>query len=56
MPERCRFCGESYPFGDTVHLLVHTQSEAGVLDFYVCRGCYESEIADKFEDIAESSP
>ncbi len=47
--ESCGVCGTQVPFGDTVHLLVHTRSEAGVVDYYVCETCYEAEFAPKFE-------
>jgi hypothetical protein len=30
---------------DAVHVTVNTKSEAGVLDEYVCRSCYDAELA-----------
>lgn len=48
-PDPCAVCGEEFPFSYTVHMLIHTQSEEGVIDHYVCRGCYESEIEPAFE-------
>ncbi|QSG07025.1 hypothetical protein [Halapricum desulfuricans] len=39
--ETCGSCGEQVPFADTVHVLVHTKGEDGVVDAYVCRECYE---------------
>ncbi|MFC7141385.1 hypothetical protein ACFQMA_16295 [Halosimplex aquaticum] len=44
MPEECGVCGETVPFGETVHLIVNTQSDAGTFDRYVCRSCYEDEL------------
>jgi hypothetical protein len=49
MTEACSVCGATVPFADTVHVLVHTQSETGVVDHYVCRNCYEMELAPRFE-------
>lgn len=45
MTETCGICGETVPFSATVHVLVHTHGEAGVIDRYVCRPCYEEEVA-----------
>ncbi|MCU4718351.1 hypothetical protein [Halapricum hydrolyticum] len=39
--ETCGSCGEQVPFADTVHVLVHTKGEDGVIDSYICRDCYE---------------
>jgi hypothetical protein len=47
--ETCGVCGEQVPFSNTVHILVHTKSDAGVIDQYICRGCYEAELAPLFE-------
>lgn len=49
MTEQCGICGATVPFSDAVHLLVHTQSDAGAFDRYVCRTCYENEIESLFE-------
>jgi hypothetical protein len=49
MAEECSVCGGRVPFADTVHVLVHTQSEEGVVDYYVCRSCYETDLAPLFE-------
>ena len=48
MPERCAVCDAEFPFSRTVHMLIHTQSDEGVLDVSVCKGCYESEIEIAF--------
>lgn len=45
MPESCAVCGGEFPFSNTVHFLIHTQSDAGVLDRHVCKPCYDSEFA-----------
>jgi len=47
--ETCAVCGEQFPFDRTVHLLVHTNTEEGALDYYVCRQCYEREFASLLE-------
>ncbi|QSG08073.1 hypothetical protein [Halapricum desulfuricans] len=49
--ETCGSCGEQVPFADTVHVLVHTKGEDGVVDAYVCRECYEQQL----RPIVESS-
>jgi len=47
--EDCGVCGTRVPFSDTVHVLVHTRTDEGVVDYYVCRSCYEGELAPVFE-------
>lgn len=47
--EPCGICDRDVPFDDTVHVLVHTKSEAGVIDHYVCRDCYEEHLQSLFE-------
>lgn len=47
--EECGVCGQTVPFSGTVHVLVHTRSEEGVVDYYVCQECYEDELAPVFE-------
>lgn len=47
--EPCRICGAVVPFDDTVHLTIHTKSEDGVVDYYVCRDCFEGELAGLFD-------
>ncbi|EMA28888.1 hypothetical protein [Haloarcula japonica] len=58
MPETCGICGETVPFDATVHTVIHIHSEAGVLDVYVCRPCYEERLGPMFErvDTQEQSP
>lgn len=51
--ERCTICDQTLPFSETVHLLIHTNTEAGVVDYYVCRSCYEDHIASLFDESAE---
>lgn len=45
----CGVCGQTVAFGDTVHVLVHTKSDEGVLDSYVCRDCYEADLGPLLE-------
>lgn len=47
--EPCRICEAVVPYDDTVHMTIHTGGEAGVVDYYVCRDCFESEFEDLFE-------
>lgn len=46
--ETCGVCGDEVPFSATVHLLVHTRTDEGVIDYFVCRPCYEAEIEPAF--------
>lgn len=46
--ERCGICEATVPYDDTVHVTVHTKGEAGVVDEYVCRDCYEEHLEDHF--------
>ena len=46
--ENCGICGAVVPYSDTVHVTVHTKSESGVVDDYVCRNCYEEHLAEYF--------
>lgn len=48
LPEECGICDSTVPFSDTVHVLIHTKSDEGVLDYYVCRECYDSELEPTF--------
>jgi len=47
--ERCAVCDGVFPFDDTVHLLIHTNTEDGVLEWYVCQQCYEQDVASLLE-------
>lgn len=51
--EECRICGKEVPYSVTVHVLVHTNTDEGVVDYYVCRGCYEEQVAPLFAVSAE---
>lgn len=48
MPEDCGICGQTVPFSATIHTLIHTRSEEGVIDCYVCRACYEDHLEELF--------
>lgn len=48
--EQCGICSKDVLFSETVHVLIHTRTETGVVDYYVCRGCYEEEVAPAFDD------
>ncbi|WP_313694429.1 hypothetical protein [Halorarum halobium] len=47
--EPCGVCGATVPFAQAVHVVVHTRTEAGVVDHYLCRDCYEGELASLLE-------
>lgn len=47
--EPCRICEAVVPFDDTVHMTIHTKSADGVVDYYVCRNCFESELEGLFD-------
>lgn len=49
MTETCGICRETVPFSATVHVLVHTHEDAGVVDWYVCRTCYEERVEPLLE-------
>ena len=36
-------------FSDTVHVLLNPRGEEGVVDYYVCRSCYDARLAPLFE-------
>jgi hypothetical protein len=46
--EDCGICSATVPFAETVHVLIHTKTDEGVVDYYVCRSCYEDEMAPLF--------
>jgi hypothetical protein len=43
-PEPCAVCDAVVPYSDAVHLTIHTKTDDGVVDEFICRGCYEDEI------------
>ena len=47
--EPCGICESVVPYSKTVHVTIHTKSDAGVVDRYVCRNCYEAEFMEFFE-------
>lgn len=46
--EPCGVCGATVPFAKAVHVVVHTRTEEGVVDHYLCRNCYEADLAPLF--------
>ena len=54
--ERCRVCGRDVLYSDSVHATVHTGGDEGVVDFYVCSGCYEDELAPLFDPDTAADP
>lgn len=53
--EQCPICGESVPFAATVHVLVNPH-DGDAHDHYVCRDCYEEQIAELFAEGDEGEP
>jgi hypothetical protein len=47
--EECAICDALVSFADTVHVLMHTRSDEGVVDYYVCSSCYEDSLAPLFD-------
>lgn len=47
--EPCSICETVVPYSDTVHVTIHTKGDAGVVDEFVCRTCYEEEFQEFFE-------
>lgn len=47
-PEECGVCGDLVSFSRTVHVMIHTHSDEGVLDYYVCQSCYEDDLRPLF--------
>lgn len=47
-PEECGICEDQVSFSHTVHVMIHTHSDEGVLDFYVCQRCYEDGLRPLF--------
>lgn len=47
--ELCGICQGTVPYSDTVHVTIHTKSDTGVVDDYVCRKCYEEHLEEYFE-------
>lgn len=49
MPATCGVCGEDVPLSNAVHATIHTKTDAGIVDHYVCPSCYEERLAPLFE-------
>lgn len=47
--ETCAVCDKTVPFSHTIHTMIHTRSDDGIVDYYVCQDCYEERIATLFE-------
>lgn len=52
--ETCSVCGTDVHYSMTVHVLIHTKSDAGVVDYFVCRPCYEAELEPLFDDAPDA--
>lgn len=51
--ETCGICAAQVSLRNTVHVMINTKSDAGVVDYYVCRSCYEGDLEPLFP-VAES--
>jgi len=47
--ESCAACEAVITYSDAVHVTVHTKGEKGVVDEFICRDCYETDIAGVVE-------
>lgn len=47
--EPCRVCDALVSFTNTVHVMMNPRGEEGVVDYYVCRNCYEEHLAPLFD-------
>lgn len=47
--ESCAVCEAVVSYSDAVHVTVHTKSEEGVVDDFICRDCYEEKVASVVE-------
>lgn len=50
--EPCRICEAVVSFSDTVHVMMNPRGEEGVVDYYVCRDCYDGRLAPLFDSSA----
>lgn len=46
--ETCGICGEEVPYSLTAHVTIHPNTDEGVVDYYVCRSCYDDRLAPLF--------
>jgi len=46
--EECGACGATVSLSEAVHATIHTKTDEGVVDHYVCRDCYEEHLAAPF--------
>lgn len=49
MQETCGICGKDVPFSLTAHVLIHPNTDEGVVDYYVCRHCFDDRVAPLFD-------
>ena len=54
--EPCRICDATVAFSETVHVLLNARGEDGVVDYYVCRSCYEEHLAPLFPAEGSAAP
>lgn len=52
--ETCGICEAQTSLRHTVHVMINTKSDDGVVDYYVCRSCYEDDIEPLFPDLEPS--
>jgi hypothetical protein len=49
VPETCHVCGSDVPISHAVHTTIHTKTDAGIVDHYVCQSCYQDRVEPLFE-------
>ncbi|WP_157502892.1 hypothetical protein [Halobacterium sp. CBA1126] len=49
MTATCDICGDDVALSHAAHTTINTKTDAGVVDYYVCRGCYEADLAPLFD-------
>lgn len=50
MQEECGICGNAVPYSVTAHVLIHPNTDDGVVDYYVCRPCFDDRVAPLFPE------
>ena len=48
MLETCAMCGKEVGYRHTVHVVLNPGGDEGVHDHYVCRSCYDADLAPLF--------
>lgn len=46
--ETCEICSEAVPYSLTAHVTIHPNTDEGVVDYYVCRSCFDEQVSPLF--------